>query len=446
MTAPAELIGMSKKQRRSVKQAKGRVNIFQGSIRAGKTFSWLLIMMHKIATAGTMGAIVIVGKNRDAIYRNVFEPIETIPALQVFAKHVHYKQGAATAKIFGRTVHVIGANDAKSENKIRGMTIQLAFCDEVTVLDVSFFKQLLGRMSVEGAQLFGTTNPDSPTHWLKADYLDRMGTMSPEGAEQLADWVSIHFTIDDNPSLSEKYKASIKGEYTGLWYRRFILGEWVAADGAIYDMWEPDKHVVPWSELPPMVEFFGTGIDYGTTNATSALMMGLGSDGCLYLVDEWRYSANGRESRWTDGQLSKGVRDWLAKPHLPERLPEYPLQDVNPPPLGPVIVDPAAASFRVQLLADGMPSHAANNDVLYGIRLIASLLAAEKLKVSDRCTGWISEVTGYSWDTTATTNGKDAPIKVADHSLDAGRYVVTTTERRWRPHVNIVVPQASQAA
>jgi PBSX family phage terminase large subunit len=431
-------VGMSLKQRTSVRDANGRVNIFEGSIRAGKTFSWLLIMLHKVANAGPEGAIVIVGKNRDAIYRNVFEPIETIPALAVFASQVAYKQGAATAKIFGRTVHVVGANDGKSENKIRGMTIQLAFCDEVTVLDVSFFKQLLGRMSIEGAQLFGTTNPDSPTHWLKADYLDRIGVPDSQGVPQLMDWVRIHFTIDDNPSLTESYKRAIKGEYTGLWFRRFILGHWVAADGAIYDMWDPDVHIVEWDDLPAMSEIFGVGIDYGTTNATTALMLGLGVDGVLYLVDEWRYEASGVSSRWTDAQLAKGIRDWLAEPHLPAHhtLPE----------VQAIVVDPAAASFRVQLLEDGLSTYPATNDVLYGIRLFASLLAAGKLKVSSRCTGLIKEVTGYSWDTKATTAGKDAPIKVADHSLDGARYIVCTTERRWRPNVQIEIPESAQAA
>src|SRR5690606_15080766 len=102
----------------------------------------------------------------------------------------------------------------------------------------------LGRMSVRGAQLFGTTNPDSPAHWLKAKFLDRIA--------DLPDWRSWHFTLDDNPSLSDTYKAAIKAEFTGLWYRRFILGEWVAAEGAIYDMWDPLAHVIPYDTMPAL--------------------------------------------------------------------------------------------------------------------------------------------------------------------------------------------------
>lgn len=414
MTLPE--VGMSQKQIDATVRATGRVNIFEGSIRAGKTFSWLLIMLVKIMNAGPMGAIVIVGKNRDAIYRNVFEPIETIAVFAVFAPAVVYRQGAATAKIFGRTVHVIGANDAKAENKIRGMTVQLAFLDEVTILHIDFFKQLLGRMSVPGAQMFGTTNPDSPGHWLKKDYLDRLAA--------LPDWRRFHFTIDDNPSLDEAYKESLRREYTGLWYRRFILGEWVAAEGAIYDMFDEAVHVIAYETMPPLAELIAVGLDYGTTNPTHAVLIGITAEPVprLIVVDEWRYVAGTAESRWTDSQLSEGLRTWLTKVQAEHgTAPRW------------VFVDPAAASFHTQLRADRVQgvTHA-ENDVAYGIRTVANLLARNRMVITDRCPALIAEVPGYSWDPKATEKGEDKPIKVADHGLDGWRYAVTTSERYWR--------------
>ena len=102
----------------------------------------------------------------------------------------------------------------------------------------------------------------------------------------------------------------------------------------------------------------------------------------------------------------------------------------------PVVVDPAAASFRVQLLQDGVGTYPANNDVLYGIRTVTALLSTGKLKVNRRCEGLISEFPGYTWDPKATDEGKDQVLKSADHSLDALRYVITTTERRWRRHIH----------
>jgi hypothetical protein len=181
-----------------------------------------------------------------------------------------------------------------------------------------------------------------------------------------------------------------------------------------------------------MARLIGVGIDYGTTNATAALLLGLSAEvdtkgrprPKLYLVDEWRHDPAVTSTRLTDAQLSAGLRDWLTLPHLPypnALRPEW------------IVIDPAAASFKVQLHHDGLSSLAdADNDVAYGIRTVASLLGQQRLLVSDRCSGFIDEVTGYSWDPKATEKGEDKPLKVADHSLDAGRYILTTTEALWR--------------
>lgn len=417
---------ISSKQREAIREATGRVNVFEGAIRSGKTFSWLLLMLEKIATAGTGGAIMIVGKNRDSIFRNVFEPLFTWDVFTLWRPYIEYKQGAATASFFGRVVHIVGANDAKSESKIRGLTALLVFCDELTILDPAFFKQLLGRMSRDDSQLFGTTNPDNPAHWLKKEFLDRL--------DKLPTWRRFHFTIDDNPSLSDAKKAEYRAEYTGLWYKRFILGLWVAAEGAVFDSWDEHRHVVPWTSLPKMREILGVGIDYGTNHPTTALMLGLGMDDKLYLVDEWRYDSLDTESRWTDHKLSAGIKEWLAKPHLPYK---------NGLGHGHLIADPAGLSLRVQMKEDGMMTHPAEKDVQYGLRTMASLLAAEKLLVSDRCQGFIREAPGYSWDPKAVERGKDEPIKAADDSCDGARYAILTTEKTWRQWVTVSTPIAA---
>jgi len=168
-----------------------------------------------------------------------------------------------------------------------------------------------------------------------------------------------------------------------------------------------------------MARLLAHGIDYGTTNPTSDLLLGLGADGRLYLCDEYRHDP-ALAGRLTDSQLSAGIRGFMR----------------SNPPAEYTVVDPAAASLKVQLHTDGVRGITdADNDVAYGIATVASLLSTDRLRVSDRCTGFVSEVTGYSWDPKQTEKGIDAPIKVADHSLDAGRYAVTTTEALWRPHL-----------
>lgn len=397
-----------------------RVSLWDGSVRSGKTFSSILRLLAAIATAGPYGEIVVVGKNRDSVYRNVFAPIDSLPDFEWVAGQVKYRQGASTAKIMGRRVNVIGANDAKAENRIRGMTVQVAYIDEVTVIPEDFFKQMLARMSAPGAQMFGTTNPDAPRHWLKAKYLDRLA--------DLPDWRHFKFTLDDNPVLTQAYKDSLKREYTGLWYKRFIEGKWVAAEGAIYDIFDEADHVVPWDDLPPMQRLLGVGIDYGTTNPTSAVMIGLAEDGRLYLIDEFRHDPSKTNRRLTDVQLSSLLREWLDGDHLPyesDLRPEW------------IFIDPSAASFKVQLANDGIGNATeADNQVIYGIRTFASLLSSGAMRISTRCTGVIDEAPAYAWDTKYTEKGEDKPVKVDDHSLDAARYAVTTTETLWRPWVD----------
>lgn len=421
----------SPKQLYSIGASLGRVNLWEGSIRSGKTFASILRWFAFVAAAPQQGELVMVGKSRDSLYRNVISPVMSSPEFAFLKPFIRYRAGAPIGWIFGRQVHVLGANDAKAEGKIRGMTVVGAYVDELTMIPVEFFKQMLGRMSPPGAAMFATTNPDSPAHWLKTEYLDKLG--------EFPDWRRFHFTLDDNPALSPEYIASIKREYTGLWYKRFILGLWVAAEGAIYNMWDVDTHVRPWAELPDMRALVAVGMDYGTTNATAALLLGISRElvdnhyrSRLWLVDEWAY-----DSRQADGitkpdvELSAMFRTWL---HDTEHVPAGNLGAAHKPRF--IVLDPSAASMRAQLQKDGVDTHPADNRVGPGIALVANLLTERKLMVTDRCKGFIDEAPGYAWDPKKSEAGEDVPVKVADHRLDAARYAIATTEQFWRKQVD----------
>lgn len=404
---------LSDKQFGSIREATAQVNLWHGAIRSGKTIGSLIRWLLFVAAAPSGGALVIVGRTRDSAWRNVIAPLQDSDLMGPAAAHVVGNYGAPTVSILGRMVYIMGASDVKAELVLRGLTVAGAYVDEVTTLPEGFFTQLLGRMSVRGAKLFGTTNPDNPAHWLKVKFLDRLG--------DLPHWRVWHFVMDDNPSLSAEYIAQKRAEFTGLWYRRFILGEWVAADGAIYDMWDEGRHVVPTADMPRMDRLLGVGVDYGTTNATAGLLLGVATTDRprLYLLDEWRYEPSTARYRLTDAQLSAGLREWIDGQ---QQRVEW------------VFIDPAAASLKVQMHADGIRGVTnADNDVSYGIRTMASLLASGDLLVSAGCRGFLAEVSGYSWDPKATEKGEDRPLKTADHSLDAARYVIATTESVWRP-------------
>lgn len=430
-----DTLPMSRKQIASIVEYENhRISIWSGAVRSGKTVASIFAFFHAVIQAPDSGLILICGRTLQTIERNILDAMQDEARFGPLAHEVHHTRGSNVAVILGRTVHLIGASDVRAEGKLRGLTACLALVDEATLLPENFWTQLLARLSVSGAKCFATTNPDNPQHYLKANFIDR----AHERDMNLQAW---NFTLDDNPGLEPKYVASLKAENQGLFYLRNILGQWVAADGAVYDCFDPDRHVVPWADLPEMQWYVGVGVDHGTTNPTAATMIGLGVDNVLYAVDEWRYEPSNKEARKTNVQLSEGLRGWLAGPH-------HPNEDAgNPPQVKcPVHVDPAAADFRVQLKQDGLTTGPAQNDVLYGIRTVSALLSVEKLKISDRCKGLIKEIPGYVWDTKATEEGKDQPIKLNDHSADSLRYALVSTERKWRRRVKLATDAKAELA
>jgi PBSX family phage terminase large subunit len=417
---------LSPKQIRSVVDSTARINLWSGAIRSGKTVASLLRWLIFLAgdECPKRGQLVMVGQTRDTIARNIFAVLQDPGVFGDLTKEIHYTPGAPTAKIMGKTVHIIGAYDAKAEKRLRGLTCAAAYVDEATLVPEDFWTQLLGRMSVKGAKVFATTNPDNPAHWLRKGFILRVGHPGID----VAYW---HFTLDDNPSLDPAYVAAIKAEFTGIWYRRWILGHWVAAEGAIYDMWDEDLHVVPDEQIPAIQRWIAAGIDYGTTNPFAAVMIGLGIDGVLYVVSELYYSSKLARRSKTDAEYSQDLQYWLENHRWPAAgsvkgvRPEY------------VCVDPSAASFVVQLHRDRITPTPARNSVVDGIRTVATLFALGRLKVAASCTNLIAEIPGYSWDDEKALKGVDEPIKVEDHACDGLRYALYTTESVWRPALRL---------
>lgn len=407
-------LALSRKQLRSIVQSDARVNLWTGAIRSGKTIASLLRWLIFVADAPVSGELVMIGRTRESLARNVFTALQDPSLFGPVARLCSYTTGAASGWILGRKVWVFGASDSRAENILRGMTVAGAYGDEMTLWSEDLWKTLLGRMSVPGAMFFGTTNPDNPGHWLKS---------SDRGVDKAAKlgWRHFHFQLEDNQWLlnhNPGYVAQIKREYTGLYYRRFILGDWVQAEGAVYDMWDTTRHVIPANTVPPLERVLAVGMDYGTTNPTRGLLLGLAARR-LFVVAEW---APGQA---TDAALSAGFiawRDQLEPP--PWRRPEW------------VFLDPAAASFHLQLHNDGVTNvTGADNQVLPGIRTVASLLATNQLAVSDACPKLIKYLPGYAWDPKATAKGHDEPLKVDDHEADALRYAVQSTRALWRGQV-----------
>lgn len=414
---------LSRKQILSiVDSAKRTLALWSGSVSAGKTIASLIAFLLAVRVAPKTGLIVIVGRTLQTIYQNVITPLQD-PNLfgTIVASQITYTPGATKAVILGREVMVIGAHNAEAVGRIQGATIALAYVDEATLLPEVFWNMLVTRLRVTGARLLATMNPASRNHWMRKNWILK--------ADQV-DLIHFHFTMADNPSLDPEYVARMARSYSGVFYDRFIKGLWTNAEGAVYPMWDPARHVIPWATLPPLREVLGIGMDYGTTNPTTALMLGVTAEDTprLILMDEWGYNpADHGNRRLTDAELSRRFRTWLPQQH-------HPGQDLHPRFL---MLDPAAASMRVQLHEDlrgtGLAPWPADNDVLPGIQTIANLLDSDRMVVTDRCTGWQSEVTEYRWDEKATEEGEDEVVKEDDHYLDGGRYITHSTVGYWKP-------------
>jgi len=397
-----------------------RLNIWEGAVRSSKTISSIIRWIEFIKQSEP-GNLLMIGKTERTLKRNIIDVIIRI----LGNKRARYVAGTGEFHVLGRVIYVCGANDESAQEKIRGLTLMGAYGDEVSTWPESFWVMLQSRLSMKGAKFFGTTNPDNPTHWLKKQ-LDRsavwlkhdgteaeprkIGTQTIKG--KVMNLARMSFIITDNITLPRRYIRDLMNEYTGLWYRRFIGGEWVAAEGAIFDFWDPDTMVV--RDLPPMVRVLGDGIDYGTTNPTAGVRVGVGNNGKLYAMAEWA------PVRGTVGEHSKSYKRWTV---------DHP----NP---GYVIVDPAAAAFKLQLHTDGVRQvKNGNNDVLEGIRLVSSLISTGRLLIHESCLYLLEEIPGYSWDSKASEKGLDKPIKENDHFCDALRYIVYTTRALWRSYL-----------
>jgi PBSX family phage terminase large subunit len=394
-------------QRRSIVESQARINLWTGAVRSGKTIACIIRWLDFIAR-GPQGDLMMVGKTERTLKRTTLDPIAEI----VGDDQCRVNWGMGEARILGRRVYLLGANDQRAEEKLRGVTLAGAYGDEMTTWFADFFGMLLSRLSLAGAKFFGTTNPDSPSHWLKRDWLDRASELS---------LAHFHFTIDDNPNLDPTTVADLKREFVGVWYQRYILGLWIEAAGRIYDEWDRSKFVVP--EVPQLYRRW-LGIDFGRYNPFVAQLHGLGEDGRVYVAAEFRYDGRKMKRQKSEPEYVKDLIQWLTAQGIQshdESWPEW------------LFVDPSAASFMVELYRSEVSGvTAANNDVDKGLQLVASALATDRLRVHGSCKGLLDEFPTYSWDPKAADRGIEQPLKKGDHSLDALRYGLMGSRHIWQ--------------
>lgn len=382
--------------------------IADGSIRSGKTVSMSLSYVMWSMSNFKNQNFGMAGKTIGTFRRNVLEPLKQMLPGRGYVLEEHRSDNYVLIRKgkVENVYYIFGGKDESSQDLIQGLTLAGMLFDEVALMPESFVNQAVGRCSVDGSKLFFNCNPSSPFHWFKVGWIDK---------HKEKNLLYIHFEMDDNLSLSERVKERLKTQFSGVFYKRFIMGLWVAAEGVIYDMFDSDRHIKarPKGEA---TEIF-VSCDYGTQNATCFLLWE--KIGKWHCTKEYYYSGRSEMKQKTDAEYADDLGRWLDGKE-PERI----------------IVDPSAASFIAELRKRGYKVRKAKNSVLDGIRFVASLLMSESFYIAPECVNLIKEMQSYVWDDKAADRGEDKPLKVNDHAVDALRYFCYTQMRIQREKIS----------
>ena len=366
--------------------------ICDGAVRSGKTFcmglSFFLWAQHDFN--GRQFALC--GKTVGTLRRNLLT--ELVPCLRRIGMEVRENRSANTLTVVyaghRNQFLLFGGKDASSAALIQGSTLAGLLLDETALMPRAFVEQAVARCSVRGSRLWFNCNPEGPEHWFYKEWIEKAES---RGALRL------HFTMEDNPGLPPEIRQRYERLYTGVFYRRFVLGEWAAAQGLVYDFFDPDKDAAEVPDGP--FSAWRVSVDYGTVNPLSMGLWGE-KNGVWYRVEEVYYDSRREGRQKTDAEYAEMLEQLVAG------------RDIQR-----VIVDPSAASFIETLRRKGWQVMKADNDVADGIRVTADLLRQRRIVLCRPCRDCLREMALYCWD---ERSGRDAPRKEHDHAMDEMRY------------------------
>lgn len=370
--------------------------ICDGAVRSGKTvcmgISFIAWAFYRFDNA----CFALCGKTIRSLHRNVITPL--LPVMTSLGFKCKERLSANIIEISknGRMnkFYLFGGKDEASASLIQGMTLSGVMFDEVALMPRSFVEQALARCSVEGSKFWFNCNPEYPQHWFRQEWILNC-------AEKNA--LYLHFTMSDNPSLSEHMISRYKKLYSGAFYERFIEGKWVSAQGAVYPFMSDEKAFcsVPNCNFDEYI----ISCDYGTVNPASFGLWGL-HDGTWYRIDEYYFNSRTEGFQRTDEEHYTALCELADEREIKK-----------------IVVDPSAASFIQVIRRHGKYNVIpAKNQVIDGIRAVSTALKEGKIRICSNCKDSMREFGLYRW----ADGGKDAPVKENDHAMDDIRYFVTS--------------------
>ncbi len=369
--------------------------VCDGAVRSGKTLAMGLSFFLWAQSSFDGRKFGVCGKTIGSLRRNVLS--EILPRLQGMGASWKEKrsENLVVVRFLGREnqFYLFGGRDESSASLIQGITFAGVLMDEVALMPRSFVEQACARCSVTGSRLWFNCNPAGPGHWFYRAWI-----LEAEKRNCLR----LHFTMEDNPSLTPEIRQRYEKLYSGVFYRRFVLGQWVQAEGRVYDFFSQEMV----KKAPERCDKWYISCDYGTVNPTSMGLWGR-SGGVWYRVKEFYFSSRESMRQMTDEEYADAM----------ERLAGG--QEITA-----VIVDPSAASFMEVLRRRRWRVQKAENDVLSGIRLTSDCLKHGRIVICEGCADCLREMDEYVWD--LSSGSRDRVRKEHDHAMDDMRYFVAT--------------------
>ncbi len=370
--------------------------ICDGAVRSGKTLCLSLSFVLWAMRSYSKSSFAFCGKTIGALRRNVITPM--LPVLRTLSFRVQesVSKNLLTVSAFGREnrFYLFSGKDEGSASLIQGITLSGVLFDEVALMPRSFVEQALARCSVSGSKFFFNCNPEYPSHWFYREWIQKRDEKNA---------LYLHFTMDDNPSLSQKMRRRYESLYSGAFYRRFIKGEWVSVSGAVYPFMEDAKMYCDPPDEP--MEEYCVSCDYGTVNPTSMGLWGL-KDGTWYRIKEYYYDARSVGLSRTDEEHYQALTELTGTREIRA-----------------VIIDPSARSFTEVIRRHGRYAViSAENAVIDGIRKTSSALKNKRVVICKNCTDSMREFSLYRWD---EKKPFDCVVKENDHAMDDIRYFVS---------------------
>lgn len=370
--------------------------ICDGAVRSGKTLAMGLGFFLWAQTCFDGQRFGVCGKTVGSLRRNVLS--EIMPKLEGLGAvwKERRSENLVTVTFMGHRneFYIFGGRDESSASLIQGITFAGILMDEVALMPRSFVEQACARCSVAGSRLWFNCNPAGPEHWFYKNWI-----LEAEKRNCLR----LTFTMEDNPSLTPQIRQRYERLYSGVFYQRFILGQWVQAEGRVYEFFGPEMvHPVPAGEF----EQWYISCDYGTVNPTSMGLWGRQRD-VWYRVGEFYFSSRREMRQMTDEEYAAALEKLAGGRKITA-----------------VVADPSAASFMEVLRRKGWNVVKAQNDVLSGIRLTGDALKEGRIVICEGCHDCLREMEEYVWD--LSREGRDRVKKENDHAMDDMRYFVAT--------------------